>query len=339
MKIAIFDIGTNSIHMKIVQLYPDLSFEVLDHEKDMTRIGDGSFKAKKLPKGAIKRALKTLDHFSHIARHEGVRRTIAVATSAVRDAKNAAQFVKAVYKKTGIRVRVISGREEGRLIFLGASSGLVPAKEKRMVIDIGGGSAEFVLGDNRRIEMDESLPLGVARLKDRFLKKNPPSKDNLRHLQESIEEKLADVLKMTEKKKFSLVGTGGTLINLASMVYESRESRSLRLRGYYELKRKDLLKLHRRLIHMSTKRIRKIPGLDKKRADLIIAGSVLVTTLLKELKKDHILISDKGIREGVILDFIVKKSLKSHRHKPALRVQWFGQKPFFSGKIMPRRSF
>ena len=334
MKIAIFDIGTNSIHMKIVQLNPDLSFEVLDHEKDMTRIGDGSFKVKKLSRGSIKRALKTIDHFSKIAKHEGVRRTIAVATSAVRDAKNAAQFTKAVYKKTGIRVRVISGKEEGRLIFLGVSSGIEKAEGKRLIVDIGGGSAEFVLGDHRRIDMDESLPLGVARLKDRFLKKNPPSKDNLRNLEESIEEKLADVIKSVEKKKFKLIGTGGTLINLASMVYELRESRELRLRGHFELKRKELVRLHRKLIHMSTKRIRKLPGLDKKRADLIIAGSVLVTTLLKQLKKERIYISDKGIREGVILDFITKKYLRSKKQQPSLRVQWFGQKPFFSGNIM-----
>lgn len=334
MKIAIFDIGTNSIHMKIVQLYPDLSFEVLDHKKDMTRIGDGSFKSRKLSRQAIKRALKTIERFSKISKLERVRRTVAVATSAVRDAKNGPEFVKAVYKKTGIRVRVISGREEGRLIFLGASSGVARPKEKRMVIDIGGGSAEFVLGDRRRIDMDESLPLGVARLKDRFLKKNPPSKDNLRNLEESIEEKIADVLKMANGKKFSLAGTGGTLINLASMVYEIRESRALRLRGYFELRKKELAKLHRKLVHMSIKRIRKIPGLDKKRADLIIAGSVLVMMLLKQFKKDRIFISDKGIREGLILDLIVKKYLKYKHVKPSLRVQWFGQKPFFSGKII-----
>ena len=155
-------------------------------------------------KAAQFRELKTLEHFSHIAKREGVRRTIAVATSAVRDAKNGPEFVKTVYKKTGIRVRIISGKEEGRLIFLGASSGLVASKDKKLIVDIGGGSAEFVLGDQRRIDMDESLPLGVARLKDRFLKKNPPSKDNIRNLEEAIEDKISDVLKQTEHKKYMI---------------------------------------------------------------------------------------------------------------------------------------
>lgn len=334
MKIAVYDIGTNSIHMKVVQIHPDFSFEVLDHEKDMTRIGSGSFKAKKLSKTAMKRALRTLERFSKIARREGVRKSIAVATSAVRDAKNAAHFIKAVHKKTGLRVKVISGEEEGRLIFLGAVSGIEPPKDCRLIIDIGGGSAEFVLGDRRRIEMDLSLPLGVARLTDRYLKKSPPSKENLKHLEEALEEKLEPVFRQTEGKKFSVIGTGGTMINLASMAYERKEKRELRLRGYYELQKNEFLRLHRKLVRMNSKRIRKLPGIDKKRADIMAAGSVLVMTLFKHLKKDSMFICDKGIREGVILDFIARLSGKGGKARPAVKLQWFGQKPFFSGKMM-----
>ena len=333
-KIAIYDIGTNSIHMKIIQINPDFSFEVLDHQKDMTRIGSGSFKAKKLSRRAIKRALKVLDRFSKIASRQGVRRTIAVATSAVRDAKNAGAFAKAVYKKTGLRIRVISGEEEGRLIFLGVVSGMELPGENKLIVDIGGGSVEFVLGDRRRLEADLSLPLGVARLKDRFLKKDPPSKDNLRNLEESIEDKLEDISKILEKKKFTVIGTGGTLINLASMIYEKKESRRLKLRGHFKLKKKEFMKFHRKLAGMSADKIRKIPGSDKKRADFAVAGGVLVAALFKQFKKESIFISDKGIREGIILDFIMRKCLKLKKPKPALKLQWFGQKPFFSGKMI-----
>ncbi len=333
-KIAFYDIGTNSIHMKIVQFNPDHSFEVLDHEKDMTRIGSGSFKARKLAKSAMKRALKTLDRFARIARREGVHKSIAVATSAVRDAKNSQQFLRAVRRKTGLSVRIISGEEEGRLIFLGAVSGIEPPNESRLIVDIGGGSAEFVLGNRRRIEMDLSLPMGVARLTDRYLKKDPPSGDNLRSLEEALEDRLEPIFKILEKKKFSVIGTGGTLINLASRVYEKKENRELRLRGYFELQKKEFSRLHRKLVHMSAKRIRKMPGIDKKRADIITAGSVLVAVLLKNLKKDRIYICDKGIREGLILDYLAKKGKKRTRVRPAMKLQWFGQKPFFSGKMM-----
>lgn len=335
MRIAVFDIGTNSIHMKIVQIGPGLFFEVLEHKKDMTRLGDGSFRSKKLSKRAVKRGFKVLTRFARLAKAAGVRKMIAVATSAVRDAKNGAQFARAVRKKTGIRVRVISGREEGRLIFLGASSGLEVRRGKTLVIDIGGGSAEFILGDRKRIDTNESVPLGVARLSDRFITKDPPSEENLRNLEETIEEKLAGTFGSLKTKKFSIVvGTAGTLINLAAIVYQAREKRPLRLRGYFELKKKEFFKRHRKIVRMSERRLRNLPGLDRNRADIIVAGSVLVSLLMKHLKNAPIFISDKGIREGIILDHMMRSSMKLKKPKPSLRVQWFGQKPFFSGKIL-----
>jgi len=335
MRIAVFDIGTNSIHMKIVQIGPGLSFEVLEHKKDMTRLGDGSFRSKKLSKRAMRRALKVLTRFARLAKVEGARKMIAVATSAVRDAKNGPQFVRAVLKKTGIRIRIISGREEGRLIFLGVTSGLDTRRGKTLVVDIGGGSAEFILGDHRKIDSDESFPLGVARLTDRFITKDPPSGENLRNLEEYIEEKLVEVLKPLRNKKFLMVvGTAGTMINLAAVVYQAREKRPLRLRGTFELTKKDFLKRHRKMIEMSHRQLRDLPGLDRNRSDIIVAGSVLVWLLMKHLKNDPFFISDKGIREGMILDHLMRSVMMLKKPKPNLRVQWFGQKPFFSGKIL-----
>lgn len=335
MKIAVFDIGTNSIHMKVVEVNPDLSFEVLEHEKDMTRIGESSFRSKKLSEGAMKRALKVLAHFVRIAKIEGARRMIAVATSAVRDAKNGPEFIKRVYKKTGLRARIISGREEARLIFLGASSGLETPAGKTLIIDIGGGSAEFILGDRRKLTYDASFPLGVARLTDRYITKDPPSKENLRNLEETIDEKLSEVVQSLARKKFAVVvGTGGTIINLASVVYESKEGRPLRLRGYFKLRKEEFLKLHRKMAGLRERQLRKLPGLDRERSDIILAGGVFVALLFKRLKSESILVSDKGIREGLLLDYLMKSQMKLKRPKPSLKVQWFGQKPFFSGKIL-----
>ena len=335
MRIAVFDIGTNSIHMKIVEINPDLSFEVLEHEKDMTRIGELSFQSKKLSEGAMKRALKVLTRFVRIAKSQRARRMIAVATSAVRDAKNGSEFMKLVYKKTGLRARVISGREEARLIFLGVSSGLEKSSGKILIIDIGGGSAEFILGDRKKIYYDTSFPLGVARLTDRYITKDPPSKENLRNLEEYIDEKISEVIEAINRKKFkAVVGTGGTIINLASIAYESEEGRPLRLRGYFKFRKEVFLKLHKKMITMREKQIKKLPGLDRKRSDIIVAGGVFTALLFKRLKIGSILVSDKGIREGLILDHMMRSEMNLKRPKPSLKVQWFGQKPFFSGKIL-----
>lgn len=321
--------------MKIIEIHEDGAFEVLEHEKDMTRIGDGSFRSQKLSKRAMKRALKVIKHFSDEARENKARFMLAVTTSAVRDAKNGRAFVKELLKKTGIRARIISGEEEGRLIFLGAASSPDKNRNRILAIDIGGGSAELVLGGEKKIDHVESLPLGVARLRDRFISKDPPSKDNLRSLENHIEDMVASVVKIVSRKKFRrVIGTGGTMINLASMVYEMKEGRRLRLRGYFELKKKDLMKLHQKLVRLRVKRLEKTPGLDKKRAKCITTGSLLVTTLMRLLRTDRIFVSDKGIREGMILDYLLKKKLRIKNVPPNVRVQWFGEKPFFSGRIL-----
>lgn len=334
-KIAFFDIGTNSIHMKIVQANRDLSFEVLEHLKDMTRIGDGSFKSKKLSKPSVNRALKTISNFSAIAKKEGVKKFIAIATSAVRDAKNKPEFTKAVFKKTGIRVRVISGEEEGRLIYLGASSGMDKKNHKMLSLDVGGGSAEFTFGDHKKIDFVASLPLGVARLHDRFMRQDPPTDEEVENLEDYVEEKLSEILKNVRVQNYPvIVGTGGTMINLASMVYEASQHRRLRLRGYFNLKKKEIKNLSKKLLKIKSQKVKKMPGVDKKRADLMATGSIVILKILQCLGKNEILVSDKGIREGLILKYIVGGQKTRENLAATLPVQWFGQKPFFSGRIL-----
>ncbi len=322
MKIAVYDIGTNSIHLLIVEIRKDLSFEILDHEKDATRIGDGSFKKKKLSGAAMKRAFAVMDRFTKIAKKCGVRRTLAVATSAVREATNGAAFIEALRKRTGVKVRVISGREEGRLIFLAARSAVETRGEKALVIDIGGGSMELVLGDSQKHYFLESYRLGVARLTDLFIRNDPPSKKEIKRLEQHIESQIRFGIKAVRRQEFSMViGTAGTMIALALVVHQSMKSRELQLINNFTLHREALEKFHKRLIRTSLKERLKIPGLEPKRADLLVAGSVLVTTLMRMLKMKRITISDKGIREGLVLDFIEKnkKNIKDAQPGTGIR--------------------
>ncbi len=311
MKIAIFDIGTNSIHMLIVEIHKDLSFEILDHEKDTTRLGDGSFETGRLSQSTIERGVQVIDRFYKIAKKSQVRKVIAVATSAVREAKNGGELVDRVFKKTGIKVRVITGEEEGRLIFLAARSSVDTRGEKALVMDIGGGSVELVLGNAKEIFFLDSLKLGVARLTDHFISSDPLSKRQLRRLKSFIEKELHRAIKKIRKTGFSMViGTSGTIINLAMMVHYQEESTNLDFVNHFELTAKALGRLHDKLARTSLKERLKMPGLDPKRADLIVAGSVLLTVLLDLLKADRITLSDKAIREGTLLDFIEKNKKK-----------------------------
>ena len=150
MRIAVFDIGTNSIHMMIAQIHSDLTFKVLDREKDTTRLGDGSFEKHRLRKPAMKRAWDVIERFHEMALKHDAERIFGVATSAVRDARNGPAFVKEIYKRTGVRIRIISGEEEGRLIELAARSNFRVKGKKTLVVDIGGGSMELIVGDGKK---------------------------------------------------------------------------------------------------------------------------------------------------------------------------------------------
>ncbi len=338
MKIAVFDIGTNSIHMLVVEIHKDLSFEVLDHEKDTTRLGDGSFETRRLSLERMARAFRIIEKFVKVAAKYKVGKMFGVATSAVRDAQNGRQFADAVYRKTGVRIKIISGEEEGRLIFLGVASGINVGKNRALLIDIGGGSVELILGDQERIYFNESFPLGVARLTDHFIHKDPPSKKEIKRLEKYIEKELKPIAKKIRKTGFStMVGTAGTMINLASMVYEDKESKTFKLMNHYRINVNDLKKIHKKLIRKNLRELLKMPGLDLKRADIITAGSVLVNMLMKMFKKQSLLVSNRGIREGTILDFILRNHLRTVSPVSNIRVQWFGQKPFFNGRIKPNK--
>src|SRR4051794_9268104 len=170
MRIAAIDIGTNSIHMIVVQVRPDLSFEVIDREKEMVRLGAGGLDGRALTPEAMHAALQVLSKFRRLAESHGVEQLVAVATSAVREAENGGEFLKAITAHTGIRAKVISGTEEARLIHLAAAYGIGTPGEISVAVDIGGGSVEITRGTGESVDRGRSFKLGVIRLTERFVK-------------------------------------------------------------------------------------------------------------------------------------------------------------------------
>ena len=173
MRIAAIDIGTNSIHMIVVQVRPDLSFEVIDREKDMVRLGAGGLDGRSLTPTAISAALQTLSKFRRIAQSHKVDEIVACATSATREADNGGDFIAEVDRQIGIRIRVISGTEEARLIHLAAGYGVDIGATTAVVVDIGGGSVEITLGSATHLTVGRSFKVGVIRLTERFVKSDP----------------------------------------------------------------------------------------------------------------------------------------------------------------------
>src|ERR671912_514363 len=182
MRIAAIDIGTNSVHMIVVQVRPDLSFEVIDREKAMVRLGAGGLDGRALTSEAMTAALQALSKFKRLAESHGVDEILAAATSATREARNGGEFLARIEAETGIRPRVITGAEEARLIHQAAVYGVDVGGGRAVVIDIGGGSVEITLGTAADIQLSRSLKIGVIRLTERFVRADPLSNRDERRM-------------------------------------------------------------------------------------------------------------------------------------------------------------
>jgi exopolyphosphatase / guanosine-5'-triphosphate,3'-diphosphate pyrophosphatase len=172
-KLAVLDIGTNSIHMVLAEVEPDFSYKILDRFKDMTRLGDGAFRTRRLSEAAMARALEVIQSLTTLARNKGYDRIKAVATSAVREARNGGEFIEEIARRTKLRVRVVTGQEEARLIYLGVRHSMDLSDQPTLAVDVGGGSVELIVGNRQHMMQAQSLKLGAIRLKDLYLKQDP----------------------------------------------------------------------------------------------------------------------------------------------------------------------
>jgi exopolyphosphatase/guanosine-5'-triphosphate,3'-diphosphate pyrophosphatase len=305
MRLAAIDIGTNSLHMIVVQVQADLSFEVIDREKQMVRLGAGGLDGKALTPEAMGLALQVLSKFSRLAASHQVDHIIAGATSAVREAENGGEFLHAIVSQTGIRAKVISGTEEARLIHLAAAYGLGLSGEVAVVIDIGGGSVEITRGTGPSIDLGRSFKVGVIRLTERFVKSDPISSRDERKLVKHIEAELDQHLEKITNAGFDrVVGTSGTILSLGAIaIGESERAAAVRNR---RISAKQIHRVRKQLTSLNLEKRLEVPGLDPRRADLAVSGAILLDTILKRLNATEISLCDLSLREGLILDYIAK---------------------------------
>ena len=308
MQLAAIDIGTNSVHMIVVRVRPDFSFEVVDREKEMVRLGAGGLDGKKLTPEAMNAALQALSKFARLAASHKVDEILAVATSATREAENGGAFLKQIERRTGIRARLITGTEEARLIHLAAVYG-VDTPKPAVVIDIGGGSVEITLGSGREVEFARSFKIGVIRLTERFVDSDPISSRDERKMVEFIREQVDRYVDhIVETGYDRVIGTSGTILSLGAVATAidrgavPQEVRNLRVPA------KSIRRLRKTAVDLDLEERLRLPGLDPRRGDLMVAGAVLLDTLLKKLGADEITLCDLALREGVLLDYI-------HQHR------------------------
>ena len=304
MRIAAIDCGTNSIHMIVVRIRPDLSFEVIDREKEMVRLGSGGLEGKALTAEAMEMGLQAFSRFRRLAESHQVEEILAAGTSAVREAKNGGEFLARVERSTGIKTQVISGTEEARLIHLAAVYGVDVAGASAVVIDIGGGSVEITHGAGASLRLANSFKLGVIRLTEHYVHSDPLSKRDERKLVKHLDKELGSHLKDISAAGFDrVIGTSGTILSLGTVASADRrragdEVRNLRVSA------KQIHRLRKEVTERGIAARMKLPGLDPRRADLIVAGGVLLDTILSRLNASDITLCDFALREGLVLDYI-----------------------------------
>ncbi|MBH0186351.1 MAG: Ppx/GppA family phosphatase [Nitrospira sp.] len=321
-KLAVIDIGTNSIHMVLAEILPDASYKILDRFKDVTRLGNGTFATRRLSDEAIARAIEVLKTLATLARNKGFDRTVAVATSAVREARNGGDFINLVEEQAGVRVRVISGTEEARLIFLGVKNSIALSDKPTLVVDVGGGSVELILGNRDRMIQAKSLKLGAIRLAEQCLPNTPPSAPMMRALEDAVTGQLKAAIEACAVKKFdSLIATSGMAGNLAEIIHIKQTGRPLPQHNLATVSLKDLRLLESELAQSPLKIRLAIPGLDPKRADTLLPAAVVLRRLLELSGLHEMTLCDKAIREGMIYDFIARhrEGLKAEHEIPDVR--------------------
>lgn len=304
--VGFIDLGTNSVRLLLVRINPNHSFNVLAEEKETVRLGEGEFRRSLLQPEAMRRAALVCAKFAELARSRGAERVICVATSATREAQNRGTFVRHLRRIAHVDLRVISGKEEARLIYLGVASGANIAGRLTLFIDIGGGSTEVIVGDHQQYRFLDSLKLGAIRLSGMFFRAGdtgPVSIAKYARIQRYI--RTRSVRTLQRIRQFAIehaIGSSGTVMNLAEIAMRTTQKRSL-VKGDV-LTRPQLRTVIELLCSLPLERRREVPGINPDRADIIIAGAAILETLMQELNIAEIGISERGLREGLPIDYM-----------------------------------
>ncbi len=317
--IAAIDIGTNSIHMVVVEIDPALpSFSIITREKDTVRLGDRDPTTNNLSEEAIARSLETLKRCKSLAESLKVKQIITVATSATREAKNGIQFLHRIKQEIGISVNLISGQEEARRIYLGVLSGVDFGERPHVIIDIGGGSTELILADNKEPRFLSSTKVGAVRLTQDFVTTDPIEKHELYALQSYVRgmlERSTDEiwarLQLNENPR--MIGTSGTIETLAAIDAMNKHGSIPNPLNGYTLSRNDVEKIVKKLATMSCEARFNVPGINDRRAEIIVPGAIVLLEAMKMLKLETITICERALREGIIVDWMLNNSLIGDR--------------------------
>jgi exopolyphosphatase / guanosine-5'-triphosphate,3'-diphosphate pyrophosphatase len=317
---AAIDIGSNSCRLKIARVVRH-GLRTVHEDREVTRLGASVFEAGLVSPDAMAATLLALKRFYKAVQLHGADQVRAVATAALRDARNGRAFLAWVKDETGWDVEIISGLEEGRLIHRGVMSNEPGAAGRCLLIDVGGGSCEISLSDHKRIVETVSLPLGAVRLTQEFLKSDPPTKDEIARMKKFVARELRRASrKIVPERVRVVIATSGTAAALSAASQAMHKARpSARL---YQAPAADVAKLASKLAKMNNAARSAVPGIGPRRSEIIVAGAHVYAELLEHFGLPGLRYSDMGLRDGVLAQMLAESDARTFAHQQYERDRW-----------------
>lgn len=303
-KIAVIDLGTNTFHLLLASIEGD-RFQTLFKEKIAVKIGQGGINEGFITEEAKERAFAAMEKFKNSIEQEGIKNVYATATSAIRNAKNGIEFTHEVLRRTNIDIRIINGEQEADYIHFGVSKAIKLGRETSLIMDIGGGSIEFIVCNNEEVFWKGSFEIGAQRLLDKFHYHDPISNEEIENLEVYLDEnlrKLDEIIR--ERKPTTLIGSSGTFDTLSDIyAFENNIERStedtelpLPLKKYFEI--------HKELVSKNRDERLLIPGMIELRVDMIVVASCLINFIIRKYSIRKLRVSTYALKEGLLFSII-----------------------------------
>jgi len=303
--IAVIDLGTNTFHLLIAEGSPSAYREIV-HEHIGVKIGEGGINKGLIQPAAFERGIKAMQQFQQLILAHRVKSVRAIATSALRNAANGQDFIDEVKAHTGITIEIIDGDEEAAYIYKGIKASGCLSNQNSLIIDIGGGSVEFIIGNNEQVEWKQSFEIGCARLMDKFHQTDPIPSKSINALNLYLEDSLTDLFAAASDYSIeSLIGASGAFETYAEVIeLEKGNPFDLKKTKHYEFRYDELLAVTKKLIRSSHQERLNTKGIIPIRIDMIVVASLLTRFIMQKLKITEVAMSTSSLKEGVLAEMM-----------------------------------
>lgn len=301
---AVMDLGTNTFHLLIAEPDTKHFFKEIRHEYVGVKLGEGGINEGTIKPEAYQRGMNTLVSFKELIKQHNVTQVKAIATSAMRSASNGPQFMEEVKQRTGITIETISGDKEAIYIYEGVKASGCLQQANNLIVDIGGGSVEFILGNSTKVLYKQSFEIGAARLMAKFHKTDPITAEHISALEIYLDEKLAAlVTALSHHQVQTIIGSSGAFETFAELVERSKGNTfNLKQTKTYPFQENDLLQVIDQIIHSNHDQRAATEGIIPVRVDMIVVASILTRYLMQKFKVGEVIMSAYSLKEGVLAE-------------------------------------